>query len=113
MTCLFGDYRGKPGKCDLAPLRGRRCLLIADTDTRDRNAVLATARALAKLDCGIRLCLPDGEGGYGVADTIAEGGYRNMIDWIRKAGIRWFRRRADGTGRRGLPRRSSGRTVGR
>ena len=47
---------------------------------------------LAKLDCGIRLCLPDGEGGYGVAVAIAEGGYRNMIDWIRKAGIRWFRR---------------------
>ena len=92
VTCLFGDYRGKPGKCDLAPLQGRRCFLIADTDTRDRNAVLATARALAKLDCGIRLCLPDGEGGYGVADTIAEGGYRNMIDWIRKADIRWFRR---------------------
>ena len=61
VTCLFGDYRGKPGQCDLAPLRGRRCLLIADTDSRDRNAVLATARALAKLDCGIRLCLPDGE----------------------------------------------------
>ena len=92
VTCLFGDYRGKPGQCDLAPLRGRRCLLIADTDTRDRNAVLATAKALAKLDCGIRLCLPDGEGGYGVAVAIAEGGYRNMIDWIRKAGIRWFRR---------------------
>ena len=66
--------------------------MIADTDTRDRNAVLAIARALAKLDCGIRLCLPDGEGGYGVADAIAEGGYRNMIAWIRKAGIRWFRR---------------------
>ena len=92
VTCLFGDYRGKPGQCDLAPLRGRRCLLIADTDPRDRNAVLAIARALAKLDCGIRLCLPDGEGGYGVADAIAEGGYRNMIAWIRKAGIRWFRR---------------------
>ena len=61
VTCLFGDYRGKPRQCDLAPLRGRRCLLIADTDSRDRNAVLATARALAKLDCGIRLCLPDGE----------------------------------------------------
>ena len=54
--------------------------------------MLAIARALAKLDCGIRLCLPDGEGGYGVADAIAEGGYRNMIAWIRKAGIRWFRR---------------------
>ena len=24
--------------------------------------------------------------------AIAEGGYRNMIDWIRKADIRWFRR---------------------
>ena len=46
--------------------------MIADTDTRDRNAVLATARALAKLDCGIRLCLPEGEGGYGAADVIAE-----------------------------------------
>ena len=54
--------------------------------------VLATAKALAKLDCGIRLCLPDGDGGYGVADAIAEGGYRNMIAWIRNAGIRWFRR---------------------
>ena len=91
VTCLFGDFRGRPGKCDLAPLRGRRCFLIADTDTRDRNAVLATAKALAKLDCGIRLCLPDGEGGYGVADAIAEGGYRKMIAWIRNAGIRWFR----------------------
>ena len=92
VTCVFGDFRGRPGKCDLAPLRGRRCFLIADTDTRDRNAVLATAKALAKLDCGIRLCLPEGEGGYGVAVAIAEGGYRNMIAWIRKADIRWFRR---------------------
>ena len=91
VTCLFGDYRGKPGKCDLAPLRGRRCLLIADTDPRDRNAVLAIARALAKLDCGIRLCLPDGEGGYAAADAIAEGGYRNMIAWMRNAGIHQFR----------------------
>ena len=32
VTCMFGDYRGKPGQCDLAPLRGRRYLLIADTD---------------------------------------------------------------------------------
>lgn len=92
VTCLFSDFRRRPGKCDLAPLQGRTCLLIGDTATRDRNAVLAIARALAKLDCGIRVCLPDGEGGYSIADAIAEGGYRNMIDWIHRAGIQWFRR---------------------
>ena len=54
--------------------------------------MLAIARALAKLDCGIRLCLPEGEGRNGAADAIAEGGYRNMIAWMRNAGIRWFRR---------------------
>ena len=103
ITCLFGDYRGKPGKCDLAPLRGRRCLLIADTDTRDRNAVLA-------IRLQSRLCLPDGEGGYGVADAIAEGGYRNMIAWIRKAGIRWFRYGPTLPAVAAIP---SGRAVGR
>ena len=52
----------------------RRCgaegaFLIADTDHQgpERRAG-DRAKALAKLDCGIRLCLPEGEGGYGVAD---------------------------------------------
>ena len=113
VTCLFGDYRGKPGQCDLAPLRGRRCFLIADTDTRDRNAVLATAKALAKLDCGIRLCLPDGEGGYGVADRHRRGRLPEHDRLDTEGGYPVVPPRADGTGRRGIPRRPSGRTVGR
>ena len=102
VTCLFGDYRGKPGQSDLAPLRDRRCFLIADTDSRDRNAVLATAKALAKLDCGIRLCRRHRRGRLPEHDRLdTECGHPVVPP------------RADGTSCRGVPRRSSGRTVDR
>ena len=42
----------------------------------------ALARALEKLDCTVGLVLPEGEGGYDIADAIAEGGYKAVKAWV-------------------------------
>ena len=86
-TCLFGSMYGKPAKCDLTPLKGHKCLLFADTDGKGRAAMKALARALEKLDCTVGLVLPEGEGGYDIADAIAEGGYKAVKAWVEDCGI--------------------------
>ena len=88
ITCLYGSMYRKPARCDLTPLTGRKVLLIADADTKGRKAMLALARALEKLDCEIRLCLPEGEGGYDITDAGGEGGWKAIVAWINQAGIR-------------------------
>ena len=86
-TCLFGSMYGKPAKCDLSPLKGQKCLLFADTDGKGRAAMKALARALEKLDSTVGLVLPEGEGGYDIADAIAEGGYKALKKWAEGCGI--------------------------
>lgn len=86
-TCLFGGLHNQPAKSDLAPLKGRKVLLISDTDNKGRNAMLTVARALKKIGCKIQVCLPAGEGGYDVAKAIGEGGYKAMVSWIQHSGI--------------------------
>ena len=87
VTCLFGSMYRKPAKCDLSPLKGQNCLLFADTDGKGRAAMKALARALEKLDCTVGLVLPEGEGGYDIADAIAEGGYKALKAWVEHCGI--------------------------
>ena len=73
-------------KVDLVPLYGgkRRVLLIADTDKASRAHMRALAAHLHAKGTAVRLILPQGEGGYDIADAIGEGGYESMMKWLTK-----------------------------
>ena len=61
-------------RTNLAPLHGRRVLLVSDTDDVGRKAMLAIA-ALLHGDCAsVRVALPDGETHDDIADWVAAGG---------------------------------------
>jgi len=82
-TTLFGGSKQKFDQHDLAPLMGERVLLVADTDAASRAFMLRLGDHLVELGSPVKFCLPDGEGGYDVADAIAEGGWKACFDWMK------------------------------
>ena len=82
-TLIGGGSRKSYTDVDLEPLYGRRVMLIADTDESGRAHMLRLADHLYTHGTKIRMCLPAGEGGYDIADAIAEGGYAEALAWAK------------------------------
>ena len=61
-------------RTNLAPLHGRRVLLVSDTDDVGRKAMLAIAAVLHPHCPSVRVALPDGETHDDIADWVEAGG---------------------------------------
>ena len=84
-TSCFGS---KISDQDFEVIKGRNVLVFGDTDLKGRKFAQAVGRELTnKWNCTVQLVLPEGDGGYDVADAIAEGGYKGMIEWVNEVGV--------------------------
>ena len=70
-------------KADLEPLRRQSVLLISDGDSKSRNQMRFLGDKLHRLDCSVRYVFAPGENGYDIADAIAEGGWKQALEWIK------------------------------
>ena len=85
-TTLMGSKKDV-SKVDFTPLEGRQVLLISDTDEPSRSYMKRLGAHLHENHgCGIRYVLPPGDGGYDVADALAEGGWNGLTAWMKKIG---------------------------
>ena len=82
-TLIGGSGRRSYTDVDMELLYGRRLMLIADTDESGRGYMERLAHHLYNNGAQVRICLPSGEGGYDIADAIAEGGYEAALDWAK------------------------------
>ena len=75
-------------KTDWSPLKGKKCILWADSDPPGVKAMqLLADRLVLKHDCSVRIACKEFEGdgdGWDVADAIAEGWSRaQVLNWLK------------------------------
>ena len=87
VTALYGGAQHPLDHHNLTPLQGQKVLVLADSDKSGRTFAKRLGKHLAEhLQADVRYLLPPGDDGYDIADAITHGGWKGVMDFVKRAG---------------------------
>lgn len=86
-TFWGGSSKSNIQKYDTAVLHGRPVVLIADTDDASREYMRVLGTFLHGKGCAVRYILPEGTGGWDIADVLYQDGWDGVNKWFGAIGV--------------------------